>query len=119
MTGFKTDTDGRIVAAPEQTGPLSNITDDEMYDLIDTEWSYELANSAGDREVLMAPEPGDHTGKQYRTVGGNLVTTARTAETEVSYWYCAGCGKRDELGYGWSDVARDRAEQHAAKCRAV
>ena len=116
---YATDGDGRIVAAPAQEGPLANITREERYELIDTEWEYDLSNAADSREVSMAPERGDHIGKQYRTVGGNLVTTARTAEGEVSYYHCAGCGKRDELGYGWDDVARERAEAHAAKCRAV
>ncbi|AYC41986.1 hypothetical protein [Streptomyces griseorubiginosus] len=119
MTNFKTDSDGRIVAAPKQEGPLANITDAEMYDAVDADWQIELSNAADAREVSLKPERGDHIGKQYKTAGGNLVTTARTAEGEVSYLYCYGCGKRDELGYGWDDVACERAEAHAAKCRAV
>ncbi|MFF0704987.1 hypothetical protein ACFYVC_32260 [Streptomyces tendae] len=116
---YATDGDGRIVAAPTQEGPLANVTDAEMYDLIDTEWQYDLSNAAGDHEVSLKLEPGDRRGQSYRTVGGALVTTAVTAPDEVAYWYCDGCKTRDEVGAGWDDVARERAEKHAAKCRAV
>ncbi|MFF8963528.1 hypothetical protein ACF1BK_12380 [Streptomyces globisporus] len=116
---YATDTDGRIVAAPAQEGPLANITREERYELIDAEWQFDLSNAVDSREVSRKPERGDHIGKQFRTVGGNLVTTARTAEGEESYTYCYGCGDRREFGYGWDDRARDHANEHAGACRAA
>ncbi|CAL9379869.1 hypothetical protein [Streptomyces sp. enrichment culture] len=116
---YATDGDGRIVAAPGQQGPLANITDAELYDAIDADWQVDLSNAADTREVSMKPERGDHIGKQYTTVGGSLVTTARTAEGKESYTYCYGCGERREFGYGWDDRAREHANKHAGECRAA
>ncbi|MFJ1749700.1 hypothetical protein ACIOJD_26135 [Streptomyces sp. NPDC088116] len=119
MTNYTTDADGRITLSAEQQGPLANITDEEMYDVIDTEWQFELSNAADAREVSMAPERGDRIGKQYTIVGGNVVATATTAEGEVAFLYCYGCGERREFGYGWDDRTREHANKHAGGCRAA
>ncbi|MFD3849221.1 hypothetical protein ACFWVB_25425 [Streptomyces microflavus] len=119
MTNYTTDAEGRIVLAAEQQGPLANITDAELYDAADADWQVDLSNAADSREVSRKPERGDHIGKQFRTVGGNLVTTARTAEGEESFWFCYGCGDRREFGYGWDDRAREHANEHAGACRAA
>jgi hypothetical protein len=118
-SNYKTDAHGRIVVSGEQTGPLANITPEEMYDAIDADWQMELSNVADTREVSLKPQHGDHIGKQYKTVGGNLITTARTAGDEIAFTYCYGCGARREFGYGWDDRAREHANDHAENCRAA
>ncbi|HEY8986050.1 MAG TPA: hypothetical protein VIU15_41555 [Streptomyces sp.] len=52
---YATDGDGRIVAAPSQEGPLANITCEERYELIDTEWELELSNAADSEKVPRLP----------------------------------------------------------------
>ncbi|MFJ7242836.1 hypothetical protein ACIQWB_37750 [Streptomyces olivaceus] len=114
MNHFKYE-DGRIMAT-DQPGGLT-FTPEEQAEAVANDYVLNLSNE--DRAVSAMPERGDHIGRQYRTVGGHIVTAATTAGDEISYWYCQGCKKRDEVGYGWSDVARERAEAHAAQCRAV
>jgi hypothetical protein len=78
----------------------------------ETERSIDLASP-------VAPDLNDTPLRDYRTVGGSHVAVARTNPDEVAYLFCYGCGKRDDVGYGWDDTAMERGNQHAAECRAL
>lgn len=65
------------------------------------------------------PTAEDTSLRSYTTAGGRSLVAYEAPEDGGTFYYCAGCGTRQDQSYGWAEKTFSGANAHAQECRAT